>query len=100
MSKPMGEYALDSEWKWTGTLWDFVDIVQWAVAFHTIARNHEPDGWKIVSNPDLVREYEDRLGITRRAVVKEMLRIAQDGANMFWAIDEDMRRDAGDSDNE
>lgn len=90
--KPMGEYNLDSDWRWDGTLWDFVDIVQWAMVFHTVAKNHEPDAWKIVSDRKLVRDYEDAHGITRRSVVSEMLRIGKDGANMFWAIDEERQR--------
>lgn len=90
--KPMGEYMLDSDWRWDGTLWDFVEIVQWAMVFHTVAKNNEPDAWKAVSDPKLVREYEDKHGITRRAVVSEMLRIGNDGANMFWAIDEEKQR--------
>ena len=77
----------DSEWTWKGSLWELVDIVQWALVFHTVAKNQELDGWKIVSDPELVRDYEEKYGITRRAVVREMLRIAQDGANVFRAID-------------
>ena len=72
-----------------------MDIVQWAVTFHTVADNHEPDAWKIVSDPKLSREYGDEHGITRRAVVKEMLRLGKDGANMFWAIDESKAREQG-----
>ena len=62
------------------------------MVFHTVAKNHEPDAWKVVSDPKLVREYEDKHGITRRAVVSEMLRIGNDGANMFWASDEEKQR--------
>ena len=64
------------DWKWQSSIWDFVSIVQWAAVLHTVAQNHEPDGWKIVADPKLTREYAREHGITRGAVVREMARAA------------------------
>ena len=84
--KPMGEFNHDSDWKWNGTLWDFVEIIQLAMVVRDVGKtNGDLD---IISDPKRVLEYAYDHGITRRAVIREMLRIATDGANMLWAIDE------------
>ena len=75
------------DWRWEGTLWDFVDIVQWAMLMHILSERHEADTWNILSNPSLVREKADSFGLTRRAIVSELLRIGTDGEAMFKAID-------------
>lgn len=75
------------DWKWEGTLWDFVDVVQWAMLMHRLAQDHVPDKGRILSNPDLARERAEAYGITRRAVVREMLRIGRDAEAMFKAMD-------------
>ena len=75
------------DWKWEGTLWDFVDVVQWAMLMHRLNETHETDAWEILSDPRRVREKAEEHGITRRAIVREMLRIGRDGEAIFRAID-------------
>ena len=75
------------DWRWEGTLWDFVDVVQWAMLMHRLNETHETDAWEILSDPERVRKKAENYGITRRAIVREMLRIGQDGEAVFRAID-------------
>ena len=84
--KPMGVFRPDSDWKWDGTLWDFVEIVQWAMVVRDVGKHN--GNLDIISDPKRALDYAYDHGITRRAVVREMQRIAKDGANMLWAIDE------------
>ena len=76
------------QWKWKGTLWDFVDTAQWAMLIHELAEEKKTDLRAIMSSPDRVRHEANERGITRRSVVREMLRIAQDGMEMYRIIDE------------
>ena len=76
------------QWKWKGTLWDFVDTVQWAMLMSELAEEKKSDLGAIMSSPDRVRQEANARGITRRAIVREMLRIAQDGMEMYRIIDE------------
>ncbi len=85
--RPIEGFRSDSEWRWDGTLWDFVDAVQWALVVRDIEKNNASPEWSIISNPRRCVDYANERGITRRAVVREMMRIATDGADMFRAID-------------
>jgi len=76
------------QWKWKGTLWDFVDTVQWAMLMHELAEEQKTDLGAIMSSSDRVVQEANARGITRRAIVREMLRIAQDGMEMYRIIDE------------
>ena len=76
------------QWKWKGTLWDFVDTVQWAMLMHELAEEKKPGLGAIMSSPDRVKQETTARGITRRAIVREMLRVAQDGMEMYRIIDE------------
>lgn len=76
------------QWIWKGTLWDFVDTVQWAMLMHELAEEQKTDLGAIMSSSDRVVQEANARGITRRAIVREMLRIAQDGMEMYRIIDE------------
>ena len=62
------------EWRWDGSLWGFIEIVQWAVLFHRLG-TEKPVGWsEIMTSPDMVRTKAEEYGLTYRAIAKEMVR--------------------------
>ena len=55
---------------------------------HELAEEQKTDLGAIMSSSDRVVQEANARGITRRAIVREMLRIAQDGMEMYRIIDE------------
>ena len=38
-----GEVVME-EWRWNGSIWDFAEIVQWALVFRQLSKD-KPAGW-------------------------------------------------------
>ena len=55
---------------------------------HELAEEQKTDLGAIMSSSDRVVQEANARGITRRAIVREMLRIAQNGMEMYRIIDE------------
>ena len=62
------------EWQWTGSLWSFIEIVQWALVFHKLGIE-KPQKWnEIMASPELVLSKAEEYGMTQRAVAIEMIK--------------------------
>ena len=76
------------KWHWEGSIWYFLDIVQWAFVYHKVG-TEKPDNWtEIMRNPELVKQKAEEYGMTYDAIIDEMLRIGKDGKNMLRILDE------------
>lgn len=64
----------ETEWRWHGSVWGFLDIVQWAFVFQRLAEENCPDMVDIIESPELVRKKAEEYGMTYFALTKEMLR--------------------------
>ena len=66
------------EWHWDGTIWDFAEVVQWALVFRQLSKN-KPARWsQMISDPKMIEERAEEYGMTFRAITDEMLRIGTD----------------------
>lgn len=77
----------DSTWRFDGTLWEFVETVQWVLVLRQLKKADRPDIAEIVVSPEKIEAAAEEYGITMRATVNEMLRISKDALNMYRAID-------------
>lgn len=75
------------EWRWDGSIWDFAEVVQWALVLRQLSKD-KPAGWtNMVSEPKMIEQKADEYGITLRAVTSEMLRIGDCLKRMYEIID-------------
>ena len=66
------------EWRWDGTIWDFAEVVQWALVFRQLSKD-KPAGWsQMVSDPIMIEQKAEEYGMTFRAITDEMQRIGAD----------------------
>ena len=88
----------EKDWKWDGSLWEFLEIVQWTLVTRQLGKD-QPEGWsKMITNPQMIDMKAEEYGITLRAINDEMYRISQDGKRMFELLD--MKAKAEDLPNE
>lgn len=64
----------ESEWCWHGSVWGFLDIVQWAFVFQRLAEEKCSNMVDIMESQELVRKKAEEYGMTYFALTKEMLR--------------------------
>lgn len=84
MSDIQSENRQDAgSWRWNGTIWDFVAVIQWALVYREVGLQKRPDFATIMSSPELVKEEAVKLGITEEAIVREMLRIGKDASGLM-----------------
>ena len=77
------------EWHWDGTIWDFVETIQWTLVFRQLSKE-KPLGWsKMVSDPKIVEQKANEYGMTYRAITNEMLRIGGHLKNMLDIIEKE-----------
>jgi len=75
------------EWHWDGSIWDFAEVVQWALVFRQLSKD-KPAGWsKMVSDPKMMEQKANEYGMTLRAVTDEMLRIGDSLKRMYEIMD-------------
>ena len=75
------------EWRWNGSIWDFAEVVQWALVFRQLSKD-KPAGWiDMVSDPKMIEQKANEYGMTLRAVSNEMLRIAESLERMYAIMD-------------
>lgn len=75
-----------TEWKYDGTLWDFIEIVQWSLVMREVMDHKKDELWTIMASPELVRNAADEYGITYQAVADEMVRCGRDAQTMLELI--------------
>ncbi len=77
------------EWHWDGTIWDFVETIQWTLVFRRLSKE-KPLGWsKMVNDPKIVEQKSNEYGMTYRAITNEMLRIGGHLKNMLDIIEKE-----------
>ena len=70
-----------------GTIWDFAEVIQWAVVVRQLSKD-KPDGWtRMASDPKMIEQKAEEYGMTLRAITSGMLRIGKDLKNMYELID-------------
>ena len=75
------------KWHWDGSIWDFAEVVQWALVFRQLSKD-KPAGWsKMVSDPKMMEQKANEYGMTLRAVTDEMLRIGDSLKRMYEIMD-------------
>ena len=75
------------KWHWDGSIWDFAEVVQWALVFRQLSKD-KPAGWsKMVSDPKMMDQKAEEYGITLRAVTDEMLHIGDSLKRMYEVMD-------------
>ena len=75
------------KWHWDGSIWDFAEVVQWALVFRQLSKD-KPAGWsKMVSDPKMMEQKAEEYGITLRAVTDEMLHIGDSLKRMYEVMD-------------
>ena len=73
-------------WRFEGTILDFIDLVQWVLVLRKLCEEGEESRFEILCHPELVRQEAADLGITKEALVREMLRIGRDAESMIGHI--------------
>ena len=83
----------NKEWSWDGTVWGFIEVIQWALVFKRLGRE-QPEAWTdIVTNPDLVQQKAAEYGMNNWAISKEMVRIGTDAIKMLEIAERHRGRD-------
>lgn len=85
--KKIDETQIGPQWKFDGSIWEFLGIVQWAFVFRALGQSGRSHVLEIVSKPDQVEAAAQEHGITYRALVSEMQRISKDALRMFAILD-------------
>lgn len=83
----------NKEWSWDGTVWEFIDVIQWALVFGHLGKEGS-EGWAdIVTNPDLVKKKAAEYGMNNWTISKEMVRIGTDAIKMLEIAERHRGRD-------
>ena len=85
------------DWKWDGTLWDFVEIVQWAFVFKKLSKEHHEDCYKIVTDPKKKKKKAEEYGMTLYAISKEMVEHGNEAIEMLELIEKRKRAEQDES---
>lgn len=75
------------KWRWNGSIWDFAEVVQWALVFRQLSKDTTAGWSNMVSDPKMIEQKADEYGIALRAVTSEMLRIGDSLKRMYEIID-------------
>lgn len=75
------------EWRWKGGLWDFIEIVQWALVFQRLGQERPDSLSDIITSPRRVQATADEYGMTYRAIAREMVRCGNDALSMLDILD-------------
>ncbi len=71
------------EWHWNGSLWCFIEIVQWALVFHKLGTEKPPKWNEIMASPELVLTKAEEYGMTKRAIAMEMIKCGNDAIKLL-----------------
>ncbi len=74
-------------WHWEGTLWVFIEIIQWAFVYHRLGKEQPKDWIDIITSPERVRAKAAEYGMTWRAIAREMVRCGNDAMGMLDILD-------------
>ena len=75
-------------WKWDseeGTLWDFIEIVQWTLVLHRLGREKSGGIYDIACSPKLTKEKAEEYGMDLYAVAKSMAECGRDAVDLIEA---------------
>lgn len=76
-----------TEWHWDGSIWDFIETIQWTLVFMQLSKD-KPEGWsEMVSAPKTIKKKAAEYGMPFRAITDEMLRIGSDLNNMLLFLE-------------
>ena len=85
--KVADEAQMEPQWKFDGSIWEFLGTVQWALVFRELGRSGRRHVLEIASKPDQVEAAAQEYGITYRVLANEMQRISKDALRMFAILD-------------
>jgi len=74
---------MNDNWKFDGTIWDFIETIQWALVIREASKRNDPDIGIIMTTPNLIFRKADEYGITREAIISEMLTIGATARNLL-----------------
>ena len=75
------------EWKYNGSVWDFIDMVKWSVVAQYLVRKERDDVVDILRNPEDIKKFAEQMGITDRAMADELRRIGEKAERLFLDFD-------------
>ena len=67
---------MSEPWRFTGSIWEFVDLVQWVLVVWQAGENNHPDRMKVLTDDAVSDRVAAEYGITPYSVAAEMKRIA------------------------
>ena len=74
----------DIIWKWDseeGTLWNFIEIVQWTLVLRRLGREKSDRIYDIACSPKLTQEKAEEYGMDLYAVAKSMAECGRDAGH-------------------
>lgn len=90
LTGPDPEDSDQEPWSWDGSLWEFVDAVQWSCVCLKMYKDGCQNLSDVVSNSKLWQEQATKYGMTDGAVIREMLRLGSEALRHLDA--DDMRK--------
>ena len=78
---------IEQNWEYSGSVWDFIDMVKWSLVAQHLAGEERDDMLEILKNPDNTERAAQELGITDRTLVEEMRRIGEKAEKLFLDFD-------------
>ena len=73
-------------WRFDGTILDFLELVQWVLVLRKLCTDGVESYSEIISCRDRVQQTADNMGITKEALIREMLRIGRDAESMIGRL--------------
>ena len=67
---------MSEPWRFTGSIWEFVDLVQWVLVVWQASEKNHPDRMKVLTDDAVSDRVAAEYGITPYSVAAEMKRIA------------------------
>jgi hypothetical protein len=89
-----GDRLMQEEWKFDGSMWEFIDIMKWSLVVREARRRGEENCFEIMCTPELIEIKSEEYGITVPRIAEEMVRIGGDMIDLLNAADEMIRRDS------
>jgi uncharacterized coiled-coil DUF342 family protein len=85
---------LMEEWKFDGSVWEFIDIMKWSLVVREARKRCEENYGEIMTNPALIESKSEEYGITIPKIAEEMVRIGGDMIELLKAADEIRRKNS------
>lgn len=67
----------NKNWRWNGSVWDFMATIQWALVCHELGVQQRPNLAKVITSPERVAAEAEKLGLTEEAIAEEMIWIGK-----------------------